>query len=255
MDRETLERIYTPIRHAGHRLKTWALMAAWGACWVWFNIIEKTVISVWNVSVLFYLRIIKPTIATSLMLSRYLWKNIILVMLNFAARYLLKLWRHPRFQRVFRIATWIAVLFGTWFILSGHKTPVMLLAGFVTSLLATRVLYRLNQTFDQPLDHGLSYKIFAYSRWLLKSIILSAWDVTWRVWQIKPSICPQMEWVPANQKTHLGLAIFGNSITLTPGTVTIAVQPGRLLVHSLTKEGMDDLVEGTMNRKIEMMGG
>ena len=46
------------------------------------------------------------------------------------------------------------------------------------------------------------------------------------------------------------IATLGNCITLTPGTLTIRIRDGRLLVHSLTREGAEDVLEGEMNRRV-----
>jgi multicomponent Na+:H+ antiporter subunit E len=48
----------------------------------------------------------------------------------------------------------------------------------------------------------------------------------------------------------LPLTALGNSITLTPGTVTVDVEDGDLLVHALTREGAAGLEEGTMVRRV-----
>ena len=49
---------------------------------------------------------------------------------------------------------------------------------------------------------------------------------------------------------HLDVAILGNSITLTPGTLTLDVYEGRLLVHALTPEGAESLRRGEMQRRV-----
>ena len=46
------------------------------------------------------------------------------------------------------------------------------------------------------------------------------------------------------------LALLGNSITLTPGTLTLDVHEGRLLVHALTPEGAAALERGEMQRRV-----
>ena len=67
---------------------------------------------------------------------------------------------------------------------------------------------------------------------VLKRILLSgAVEPTW----IK---------VPANQKTRLGRVIFANSITLTPGTVSVDIQEDYILVNAISLEGAESLVDG-----------
>ena len=54
----------------------------------------------------------------------------------------------------------------------------------------------------------------------------------------------------ASQLSPVDQAILGNSITLTPGTLTLDVSDGRLLVHALTVEGAELLQDGEMLRRV-----
>ena len=58
-----------------------------------------------------------------------------------------------------------------------------------------------------------------------------------------------------SRKTPVGVATYANSITLTPGTITIEVnrRERELLVHALTKAGADGLAEGEMDRRVARM--
>ena len=44
--------------------------------------------------------------------------------------------------------------------------------------------------------------------------------------------------------------MLGNSITLTPGTITIEVAPGELIVHAIDAPSQEDLVSGVLDYKI-----
>ena len=48
---------------------------------------------------------------------------------------------------------------------------------------------------------------------------------------------------------------FANSITLTPGTVSLTALPGRIHVHALTRGGLDELKRGEMDRRVRAMEG
>jgi multicomponent Na+:H+ antiporter subunit E len=61
--------------------------------------------------------------------------------------------------------------------------------------------------------------------------------------------------VPAVQRTDLGRVVYANSITLTPGTVSIIVEEDTILVHALTPEGAADLAGGEMGRRVARMEG
>jgi multicomponent Na+:H+ antiporter subunit E len=61
--------------------------------------------------------------------------------------------------------------------------------------------------------------------------------------------------VKASQKTDLGMVIYANSITLTPGTVTIDLQGNRLKVHALTRDTAASLLKGEMDRRVSRVEG
>ena len=50
-------------------------------------------------------------------------------------------------------------------------------------------------------------------------------------------------------------ALLGNSITLTPGTLTLDVDQGQLLVHALDVDGAQALIDGEMQRRVEDLRG
>ncbi|MCG7964015.1 MAG: Na+/H+ antiporter subunit E, partial [Candidatus Thiodiazotropha taylori] len=87
--------------------------------------------------------------------------------------------------------------------------------------------------------------------YLFGEIIKANIDVIKRILsREKTPISPQMIEIPRSQQTDLGAVIYANSITLTPGTVTIKLSEESLTVHALSKEGADDLATGTMSKEI-----
>ncbi|MDC0176463.1 Na+/H+ antiporter subunit E, partial [Planctomycetaceae bacterium] len=66
---------------------------------------------------------------------------------------------------------------------------------------------------------------------------------------------PKLIEVPSNQKTDLGDVIYANSITLTPGTITIRIRDGVILVHALSEEAAEELLEGEMGRRVRACEG
>ena len=63
-------------------------------------------------------------------------------------------------------------------------------------------------------------------------------------------ISPILVHYRASQKTDLGRAIYANSITLTPGTITTGVVGDDLEVHSLTWVDVDGREEDEMDRRV-----
>ena len=71
----------------------------------------------------------------------------------------------------------------------------------------------------------------------------------------RPRIDPVLETVPSSQTSDLGKVIFANSITLTPGTLTTSVTTDGIEVHALTRQGMDELKTGDMDRRVSAVEG
>lgn len=71
----------------------------------------------------------------------------------------------------------------------------------------------------------------------------------------KHPISPTMTVVDGSRRTAVGLATFGNSITLTPGTITPDIKGNRLSVHAPVRDGALDLVAGGMDARVKQFEG
>lgn len=144
----------------------------------------------------------------------------------------------------------LASLFVVWLLLSGIFTPFLIAAGFGSALAVVLVTRHMNTTGDDTQPIRLRWGAFAaYHPWLVREILYSAWDVTKRILDPRLPITPTLvEFAPA-QTTDIGLVIHANSITLTPGTITVEAEHGRLLVHALTREAAASLAGSEMDRR------
>lgn len=148
-------------------------------------------------------------------------------------------------------------LLAFYVVLSGqiHSTYLMG-AGVVTCLGVTALARRLGIVDDEGVPFQYWFRTLRYLPWLMWQVLLANIDVLKRVWKPgKLDIAPQMITVPHELRTPYGLATFMNSITLTPGTVTVEVGDGELLVHALTREAADDLLSGEMHRRVKAIEG
>lgn len=147
-----------------------------------------------------------------------------------------------------RSLSFLLGLYVFWLLLSGLFTPFLLASG-VGCVLAVWYLARRMDVIDHegfPIHLGWR-AMLSYWPWLVKEIFKSAWVVSRCILDPHLPISPTLvEFVPA-QKTDLGLVIHANSITLTPGTISIEVEPGRFLVHALTREGAAGLAGSAMD--------
>ncbi|MFN0164061.1 MAG: Na+/H+ antiporter subunit E [Burkholderiales bacterium] len=151
----------------------------------------------------------------------------------------------------------LAVSLGVfWIVLSGFFTPFLLAAGagcVVFVVWFTRRMEILDRE-AHPLHLGI-WALFSYWPWLIKEIIKSGWDVSRRIVAPRLTISPVLVRFAPTQRTELGLVIHANSITLTPGTISIEVARGEFLVHALTREGGDGLAGSEMDRRVTAMEG
>src|SRR5688500_5296680 len=130
-----------------------------------------------------------------------------------------------------------ASLFVFWLLLSGIYTPFLVLSGLgaaiAVALLASRM--ELADREGHPIHLGLAALV--YWPWLLKEIFKSGWQVTRIILDPRLPISPTFVRFTPSQKTTVALATHANSITLTPGTITVDAGPDEFLVHALTREG------------------
>ena len=91
-----------------------------------------------------------------------------------------------------------------------------------------------------------------YFLWLIKEIIKSSLSVAKIIIRKDMNIKPVFEWIDSEQKNDFGIALYANSITLTPGTVTIDIKNNVLLIHALEQASIDALKNGklTMSKRI-----
>ena len=147
------------------------------------------------------------------------------------------------------------VLFALWFLLSGHTEPFLLALGVASCALVVFVTHRMDVIDREgfPIDLGLG-AVF-YWPWLGWEIVKANIDVAKVVLSPSLPISPTMFRVPTTQKTEVGQVTYANSITLTPGTITVDIVDGMLEVHALTREAADGLETGEMDRRVTAMEG
>lgn len=142
-------------------------------------------------------------------------------------------------------------LFVFWLLLSGHFEPLLLGLGLASVVLTIFLAKRMNVIDHESYPLHLSLQFPAFLGYIFREIVNANIDVIKRI--LKPrgkSISPQLIEIPVPQKTDLGRVIYANSITLTPGTVSVELTKGKVTVHALTKEAADDLSGGSLAKAI-----
>ena len=144
-----------------------------------------------------------------------------------------------------------------WLLLSGFwDAPLLLALGAVSVAFCLAAAIYLKILDAEGHAYHLLIRGFVYWPWLIKETWKANLDVAKRVLQRDPGLYPVLFPTRASQATDLGQVIYANSITLTPGTVSIDLEPHSILVHAITREGADDVKSGEMDRRCtEMAGG
>lgn len=141
-------------------------------------------------------------------------------------------------------------LFGLWFLLSGSFVALLLALGVASSVFVVAIALRMHIVDRETHPIHLHSAIIFYWIWLTWEIIKANIDVARRVLDPRLPISPNLLRVKVTQKTDLGLVSYANSITLTPGTVSVGVEEDSILVHALTREAAEALAEGEMDRHV-----
>jgi multicomponent Na+:H+ antiporter subunit E len=148
-------------------------------------------------------------------------------------------------------------LFVFWLLLSGHYTVFLVTSGAITAVVIAWLGLRLDYADEEGHPIHLLGRGLLYWPWLLKEIVKSALDVAAII--VRPSlpISPQLVRLTTSQRHPVGTVIYANSITLTPGTITVEVsrRDRALLVHALTGSAADGLAAGDMDRRVTAMEG
>lgn len=155
-----------------------------------------------------------------------------------------------------RHASFLFSLMAFWLLLSGIFTPFLVTAGFASAVAILLLSKRMKLADHEAHPIHLAWPaVISYWPWLTGEIIKSAWQVTRLIVSPRLPISPAMVAFTPSQKTTLGLVIHANSITLTPGTIAVEVEPGRFLVHALTAENAAGLEGSDMDRRCRNLEG
>ena len=152
------------------------------------------------------------------------------------------------------VATFI-LLFAVWMLWSGHSEPLLLWLGGGSCLLVLWVSRRMDLLDAEAMPFHLTLRLLGYVPWLLWQIVVTNLDVAKRILSPDMKLHSHLVRFPASQKTDFGRVLHANTITLTPGTVTVDVQDGHFLVHALSDAAADAEGAQALDRKISKMEG
>lgn len=151
-----------------------------------------------------------------------------------------------------RVASLAIALYAFWLLLSGHYSPFLLGAGAVAAV----VIAFAGRSFGYADKEGHPVELILaglrYWPWLLVEIAKSSLEVSRVIVSPSLPISPRIARVKAGPDSAVGMATYANSITLTPGTITIDADRHHhwVKVHALTSDGIAALEAGDMDRRV-----
>lgn len=138
------------------------------------------------------------------------------------------------------------LLFAFWLLLSASFEVVHVVVGAVFA----GVVMWLNPPHAAS-DRKLSWlAALGYLPWLIGKILKSGLHVSRLILSPAMPISPKFIRHQTKLKSDGELVILGNSITLTPGTITVEVAPGELVVHAIDEASSADLRDGMLDDRV-----
>lgn len=142
-----------------------------------------------------------------------------------------------------------------WFLLSGHTDPLILGLGAVSVAGVTWLALRMDLTDNEGHPVQLTLRAPFFWVWLLWEIVKANLQVIRIILDPKLPISPRIFSVPVSQKSDIGRVLYANSITLTPGTISLQVTESEIKIHALTRAGEEGLQDGKMDRLVSAVEG
>lgn len=142
----------------------------------------------------------------------------------------------------------IALLF-FWIILSGNFSLFFISAALFSSIISVFIIQKLFKK-EKLILIKIVKKGFPFIFTLFKEIFISSWNVTKLIWFNSNEINQCYGWINVNSNNHDIQVIFANSITLTPGTMSLEIKDNKIKVHSLRLDYLEGLYKGNLNQSI-----
>lgn len=148
-----------------------------------------------------------------------------------------------------------------WLLWSGTYStqPFIFALGVGSCLFVLWLSMRMERTAElEPVmlpGRGFALRLIVYIPWIAGQIVLANLNVARRILSPSLPIAPRLMRVRAHQKTPLCQVIHANSITLTPGTITLDLRNGELLVHALDDESASGLEGASIDRHVTQLEG
>ena len=142
-----------------------------------------------------------------------------------------------------------------WLLSSGYFLILIIALGIASISLVVWLAHRMDVVDHESHPVHMALRGLTYFPWLIVEIIKSNLDVAIAIVQGAKAIAPSTIQITASQRSDVGRVTYANSITLTPGTVTMHVDGTIFLVHALTRNSAKGLQTGEMDARVTRLEG
>jgi multicomponent Na+:H+ antiporter subunit E len=141
-------------------------------------------------------------------------------------------------------------LFVFWLVFSGHFDALHISLGLICSATVATLSYDL--LLPEPLSSSagiIAWRFLLYTPWLLWEIIVANFHVLYLV--LQPShLRPQTVRFKTGLKSDFAKVTLANSITLTPGTITMNVDNDEFYIHAISDKAALGVIESDMEQRV-----
>lgn len=143
------------------------------------------------------------------------------------------------------------IMMGFWILLSGKFDPFHLTLGVISSALVSFLSADLLMFENGKNRLATGMRFLLYLPWLLYQIVLSTLHVTFLALhpKMKEQIDPTIVTFKTKLKSNIAKVALANSITLTPGTITIRIEDQIFYVHAISRKAAAGL-PGEMEERL-----
>ncbi len=156
----------------------------------------------------------------------------------------------------------VVVLFAFWMVMSGRTETKFIVYGVLTAAVVSWITYPLLLVPNK--DNSKRYFVFGVSMpkfigyffWLMWQLVLANVDVLLATTSQEMAIDPKIVRFYFRADNPMATVVLANSITLTPGTVTVNVtDDGLYEIHALTPGAASGVLDGSMQKKVAELYG
>lgn len=149
------------------------------------------------------------------------------------------------------------VLFAFWVLLNGQWTGEIALVGLVLCGLLYLFMWKF-MGYSPRREWAVCQRLprlIAYLCYLVGEIFQAAWGTIRLIWSPKEIVEPEVTSFHTRLESGWAKVVLANSITLTPGTITVDVRDDLFLVHCVDKSFGEGLEGSGMEARIRRIEG